>query len=143
MGKKAIALKGRGNVGKTETIKMVYTLLLDKYPNAPREHELANGDVRSILTIHGIKIGIESRGDPTSRLPESLALFRKEGCHIILCATRTYGQTCDTVNELEGHGYEITWFRQEIEDTANERELANRAMAQRLLAEIENAMLKV
>lgn len=62
-----------------------------------------------VLTINGVKIGIESQGDPEkkSRLPQSLKEFVDNGCSIIVCARRTRERTFNTVEDLRTKGYEI------------------------------------
>src|SRR5438270_370149 len=91
--KKVIALRGISSKGKSQTIRQAYDLLVAKYPQARVEH-LAKSwgiDIKVVLTINGVKIGIESRGDPSNRLPESLTEFAEMGCEVIICATRTRG----------------------------------------------------
>jgi hypothetical protein len=134
--KKVIALRGRSNVGKSSTIKQAYELLLAKYPRAEKEHEIFRVDIRVVLTINGVKVGIESQGDPGSRLVESLRLFVKLGCKIIVCATRTKGKTVDAVNKLEPN-YEIFWIEQ-IATKSADRKSSNLGTAKRIVKEVEN-----
>ena len=94
-----IVLKGRGNSGKTETISLVYQQLKSKYPSLKENVLIQNTiDIKVILAINDQKIGIESQGDPLSRLKQSLSDFVTAGCNIIICATRTYGMTVDWFN---------------------------------------------
>ncbi|MDP3014279.1 MAG: hypothetical protein Q8M92_08570 [Candidatus Subteraquimicrobiales bacterium] len=52
MKKEVIALKGKGNVGKSQTIKRVYDLLKFRHTGALEEHRiLTRVDVRVVLTI--------------------------------------------------------------------------------------------
>ena len=75
MTKKVFALRGIANVGKSDTVKKAYNLLTSKYKNSTNEHEKLGVDIRSVLTINGAKIGIESQGDPNGRLEESLSFY--------------------------------------------------------------------
>ena len=96
------ALQGRGSSGKSDTIIRVFTELVRKYPSAP-VLQLSSGtrDIKVILTnVKGHKVGIESRGDPGSRLQQSLRDFANANCTIIICATRTSGMTVNWVNAM-------------------------------------------
>ena len=112
----AIAQCGSENTGKSTTIRMMYEILLKKYPDAAVERRLpkkkdTKKDIRAVLTIGGIRIGIESQGDPwkkQARLDPSLALFVRLKCEVIVCATRTWGGTLDVVRRLEDEGYTVT-----------------------------------
>lgn len=134
--KTVIALWGRSNVGKSSTINQSYELLIAKYPRTEKEHEISRVDIRVVLTINGVKVGIESKGDPGSRLAKSLRLFVKLGCKVIVCATRTRGQTVDVVHKLEP-SYEILWIEQ-IATKPADRESSNLGTAKRIAKEIEN-----
>jgi len=112
--KKVIALFGRGQVGKSFTIKKVYEILKEKYPNLKLIQQLLGGDIQIVIIINDIKIGIESQGDPTSRIFDSIPLFLKMECNIIICATRTRGGTVDLIESIEKNGFEIRWLKQQI-----------------------------
>ncbi len=111
MERNVVAVWGHAQQGKTGVIKRIARLIIRYYPEA----EVligdidAEGDIQLIIKIGKIKIGIESQGDPNSRLFESLPLFIEEECVLIICATRTSGATVNKVDELAGHGYQITW----------------------------------
>ena len=95
--KKVFALKGRRNVGKSQTIRTVDELLRAKYQSATVEHEhRTRAELRVVLSIDGVKIGVESTG-------ENLDLFVNLGCEIVICATRTKGKTVNAVNALPGY----------------------------------------
>jgi hypothetical protein len=137
--KKVIALKGIGNVGKSQTIKKVYGLLIEKYPSAKIEEKFIGADITVVLTINGKKIGIESQGDPNSRLATSLGYFVSVNCQIIVCATRTYGQTVDAVNKLNGD-YEILWVDQTVAGKHSDMNNSNYRVAKKIVEEVEKAM---
>ena len=111
--KKIIALKGKGNSGKTQTIRKVFNELCAQDKDTKVEILIDNADVKAIVTIKGIKIGIESQGDPNSRLKDSLNEFSKKDCDIIVCATRTSGMTVEWVKNLDG--FTPIWVNQIIE----------------------------
>lgn len=123
MKKTAFAVWGHSGQGKSDTVKKITELLIQNYPNAPKEFAILDFkyDIRVVITIGKIKIGIESMGDPNSRLFESLETFVKVKCDIIICATRTSGATVDAVNELYNkEKYDIVWvtnYRSNEKDT--------------------------
>ncbi|MEQ4672173.1 hypothetical protein AB7W30_19390 [Providencia manganoxydans] len=126
-----LALSGPSNSGKTTTIKMVYELLLKHFKNEGKiinVHDClskrATSDIKRILTIGEFKIGIESQGDPVShdkkhhRLRDSLPFFDKEGCHLIICTSRTKGQTVEYIKACEPK-YKIIFFTKKREPLDN------------------------
>jgi len=129
------ALQGRGDCGKTETIKLVYQILVNNYkisqtqiqdffPNSP--------DIKIIMSgVKGKKIGIESRGDPKSRLERSLKDFVNAGCDIIFCACRTSGMTVQWINSHKPK-YTPFFIKQVIAASAKQRQ-SNNNMAQQLV----------
>lgn len=139
MTKKVIALWGIANIGKSATIWKVYNLLVSKYAVKKSEYEIFAKDIRVVLTIYGIKIGIESQGDPDSRLEKSLELFIKVGCKIIVCATRTRGNTVNLVKKLEPK-YEVIWFQKKAQLNSSEYDVSNKTMAQNIIKEIAKVM---
>lgn len=138
--KTVIALSGVANRGKTETIRNVYNQLYNEYPDAQQQLLVSRSDVRVILTIEGVKVGIESQGDPNSRLPKSLALFQREGCQIVVCTMRTYGMTVEAVEQLRiKHGYNLTKFDQ-LDVPSPQRKHYNAEMALKIVAEVKKAL---
>ena len=140
MKKEVIALRGKGKVGKSQTICKTYYLLRNKHETAKREYEILRKiDIRVIITINGVKIGIESQGDPGGRLKKSLLLFVNVGCTIIICATRTSGQTVNVVNDMQPN-YEVLWLEQVVKLSESDQRVSNDAMAERIVREVEKAM---
>lgn len=129
-----IAIKGIGNTGKTEAIKNIYHLLKSKYPKARIENKICELDIRVIFTVNGVKIGIESQGDPSSRLFESIPLFVKSQCNIILCATRSRGKTVQLIKEQEN--YEIVWHEKSFVRGKEEQKKSNAEMADIIMKKI-------
>ena len=136
---KVFALKGRRNVGKSQTIRTVDELLRAKYPNARVEHELRTRvELRVVLSINGVKIGIESTGENIKRIQASFDLFVSLGCEIIICATRTTGKTVNAVNALPR--YEVVWLEQQAQSAPFEQVLSNLAMARHIVEETEKSI---
>ncbi|HEX6648395.1 MAG TPA: hypothetical protein VF075_02610 [Pyrinomonadaceae bacterium] len=137
--KKLIALKGVRDVGKSQTIRTVDELLRDKYSNATVEHELrTRAELRVVLSINGVRIGIESTGENISRIQESFDLFVNLGCDVIICATRTSGKTVTAVKALSD--YEVVWLEQRAHTDPIERIFSNLEMARRIVEETEKSI---
>jgi len=141
MEKTVMALSGAANVGKSTTIMKVRDLLKSKHgcvvePEGTLEIDV---DVRVVLRINGVRIGIESQGDPGGRLEESLLRFVELGCTAIICATRTRGRTVDAVNKLKP-SYNVVWLQQDVKSSASGQEASNDAMAERIARNIEKAI---
>ena len=134
--KKVIALKGRRNVGKSQTIRTVDELLRVKYPSARVEHEhRTRAELSVVMSIDGVKIGVES----SERIQASLDLFVSLGCDVIICATRTTGKTVNAVNALPG--YEVVWLQQQSHSAPFEQVLSNLAMARHIVEETEKSIV--
>jgi hypothetical protein len=132
--KKAIALWGLADSGKTSTLKIVHGGLSKLAERSIEKFRISEYDMRDVFVINGIKVGIETKGDPGSRLEESLNLFKKEGCKLIICACRTKGQTTDWVNSLAPL-YTISWRGQSSVSIPELRDESNRATAAFILKE--------
>lgn len=132
MANRLIALSGPGNTGKTTTLKSVIEAF-EKSPRAMVTRLISRVDVRAIIEIGDLKIGIETQGDPGSRLGESLELFRNEGCHVIICATRTRGRTVTLVQRCEP-AYDVIWIVKLFLRTEVERNQDNRKVASKIVA---------
>ena len=96
------ALQGPGNYGKSDTLIRLFHALQTKYPFATI-HAVHSGtkDIAVIMRgVKGLVVGIESQGDPNSRLQQTLPAFAAAKCDIIFCACRTSGMTVGWVNAL-------------------------------------------
>ena len=137
--KTLFALRGTSKRGKTQTIRTFDELLREKYPNAIVEHEYRTGvELRAVLSIDGVRIGIETNGANIKKIKESFDLFVKLGCEIIVCATRTTGKTVAAVEMLPG--YNLVWFERQAQSDPVERLFKNIAMARQLVEETEKAL---
>lgn len=107
-------LQGRHNTGKTETLVDVIEILKNKYPEAKVNIIIDGKDKKVIFTnIKGLTVGIETQGDPNSRLDASLKDFIAMHCDIIFCACRTKGKTVTTVNSY-GTIYNLHFINQTV-----------------------------
>lgn len=134
------ALYGSANVGKSTTLKKVFALLTAAYPTAPVQTLNPPGaDITFIIEINGILVGIESQGDPNSRLAASLERFKKAKCVIIICATRNWGGTVRIVEALQPE-FAIAWHHKKSEPQPNLRARRNDESAKTIFEEVRNAL---
>lgn len=131
--KKLIGLYGTSNVGKSQTIKSVYQKLCENFQDFKFHKDFEqithqNGDISIVIIINGKTIGLESQGDPNSRIFFSLPIFAKLKCDIILCATRTRGGTVVEVQKLSKE-YEIIWIKKNGAEEKGNHEMENEKTA--------------
>lgn len=138
MNRTIIAICGRASEGKSETIKKVCEIIVRDYPNAiPSIVPNYSGDIILTIQLGTIKIGLESQGDPNSRMISddtlnSLAITDTKdtlgGCDIIICATRTGGMTVKKVDEIaDRYGLHTVWISSFFSPTLNHSVLNNLA----------------
>lgn len=125
MNKIVIANSGHGSQGKSSSIKALFEALSKKYPNDTNIIE-NNGDILAAIRIGDILVGIESQGDPNSRMFDSLTQLRDMGCNIIICACRTSGATIDKVKSLHTeYGYDLIFVSNPRTDNEKLHSLCN------------------
>lgn len=133
MKKQVLALYGTANAGKSTTLRKLFELLKQGYPAAHMDIINPVGvDFTVIIEIDGVLMGIESQGDPGSRISVSIELFKKRGCVIIVCTTRTRGGTVAIVDALQPE-FAITWHHKVAGEDDDE-------MAQTILKQIRDAL---
>lgn len=116
MQKTVITFQGSSNTGKTQTIKQFRKILIGNYPNHQEQFFVDGNDIKTIITITladgtVITVGIESQGDPDSRLVHEKLVDFKE-CDIVICSCRTKGGTVTAVCEFsEDNGFEVIWIK--------------------------------
>jgi hypothetical protein len=151
MNKTIIAVHGRASEGKSETIKKVCENLLRDFPNAkPSAIPDYSGDILITIQLDKIKIGLESQGDPNSRMINDDTIRKladKEldtelsECDIIICATRTGGMTVKKVDEIANkYGYNTLWISSFFSPKLNSNVLNNRA-AQNIIEIIKSLIV--
>jgi len=136
--KTIVAIWHISNKGKTATIREFARLLIATYPNYTPIVPLPaiippTGDFRLVVKINGIIMGIESQGDPNTNLGRRLTdLADNFHCDIILCSTRTKGDTIDAVDNLfYNRGFQTIWTS--TYQVAGDQELANQIKARHIL----------
>ncbi len=146
--KTILAIWHSANKGKTETLREFANLLITTYPK-PAHNEVfpkpilipARGDFRIVVEINGKIIGVESKGDPKTNLGGRLLdLSDNFNCDIILCTTRTKGETVDAVNNLvHNKGFQTIWTS--TYEVANNHQIVNQIKAKHLLDLLQNLSL--
>jgi hypothetical protein len=145
MEKLLIAVRGPANSGKTATIVRVYKIIEKKYkPNVLSVTPPFWGkEIRAILTIEKIKIGIVSLGDPSNKprknLEYFLQYFSRQDCQIIICACRTKGSTYDAVDHMK-QKYRVNWHDKIGVQTDAAQRTANQKMAQQIVNEVKSVI---
>ncbi|MBD9178600.1 MAG: hypothetical protein EGP82_05405 [Odoribacter splanchnicus] len=141
MEKIAIVDYGAGEQGKSAAIKSVYKALSEGFEGVKIENYMDDGDVKAELLINGYRIGIESQGDPGSRVYASLKEFVQHNCDMIIVACRTKGDTIKEVQHLREDGYKVIWAQHMIsKDLAFLQTRLNAMYAQNILAVVKMFM---
>ena len=145
--KELIAVTGKSNRGKSYSVTRARQCILHRHPDAceesvPGRPRARHRDVGCIITIGDIKIGIESQGDPGSRLIRtSLPLFAEKQCQLIVCAARD-GNILEGVERFSiEHGYKmIRICKRRL--PPEERESNAHSTVQEILEAVENHIRK-
>lgn len=137
--KTIIALRGKGNSGKSEAIRILHELLLHNgYLEVEGNFRQSRKDYHTIFSKNGMLIGVTSLGDTYKIVKDKLKIFEDAKCEICVCACRTYGGTIDAIMELTN--YENQFIDKELEWNVNIQSIVNRNDAIRLLSEINNLL---
>ena len=138
MQKLVIANRGSKEQGKTSSIREVYNILVARYPtNVYFDY----GDIMATIQIGDILVGLESQGDPGSRIFDSLKKFMELGCDVIVCACRSYGDTTDAVNALADDGYQVIFATNDKSDDKAMQVVLNKKYATRVVDMIEERII--
>lgn len=99
-----IVLYGHSGIGKTSTIIRV--------SQAFGMNQSYSSDFCAVCPhpVFDLQIGFASMGDPYSAQEDSITELIRKDCRIIVCASRTRGETVDCIYRLaEQHEYQIIW----------------------------------
>ena len=104
-----ICVCGRHDLGKTQTNNEVWDKL--DPPKEKSEISSKGREFKGYGHCKGIKVGVETFGDPNSPQRIWLEDLAKDNCKIIVAASRSHGQTVDNVKDIaQQYGYKIIWF---------------------------------
>jgi hypothetical protein len=140
--KTIVALWHTGGKGKTTTVREIAKTLLALYPNCtplyPKPPVVPEtGDFRLVLEIKGTIIGLESQGDPKTKLKQRLEVLITEfKCDLIFCTTRSRGETVRAVEQVaQAHDFEQIWTS--TYQTRTEHSLVNSLKAKHMVELVE------
>lgn len=117
--KTIIAIKGLEDNGKTSSIIKIFDDLIKEntqneilFRSEPYSND--NKDFHAVIICtfieKKIKIGIASAGDPDSNQLDCLKKNIEHDCDIIICASRTRGETVTNVKEIaKMTNYDLIW----------------------------------
>jgi hypothetical protein len=139
MQKRIYALWSPGSKGKTTAVKKIAKELYRIFPRAdifPDVASLAKGEIDLVITIGKIKIGITSQGDPGTGLYGRLEKHANHNsCNILVCTTRTYGETVQAVEAIEKkYGFRAVWFTNYQSGFPGEHDYLNQKSAEAIIA---------
>ncbi|MDD4832243.1 MAG: hypothetical protein PHI78_01030 [Clostridia bacterium] len=157
---KIVALQGKGNIGKTTTLKLLILKILEKFPNSKIIYQYKDGikdnqqlinkikaqidkekrdrlsgvcrvlNVIIVLEINNKKIGICTYGDTKKLLVDAVKIFIENKCELCFSACLTTGETVDYLKSLDSA---ITIRKKRIIEINDKFEEINSEQAQEIL----------
>ena len=126
---KIIVLYGRGNLGKTRTLRMV----IDQLNGEPISN--AKYDTLAICHYNDLTIAVATKGDNAAELRFNVSYFKSHPCDIAITAARSRGGTHDVINSYaQETGAEVVWIYKRAE--AGDENAVNLKWAGRVVEEI-------
>lgn len=126
---KIIVLYGRGNLGKTRTLRMV----IDKLNHESISY--ATCDKQTICHHNDQTIAIATKGDNAAELRANVSYFKSHPCDIAITAARSRGGTHDVIKAYAQEiGAEVVWIYKRAE--AGDENAVNLKRAERVVKEI-------
>lgn len=105
-----IVLCGRGNLGKTRTLRMV----IDKLNGESISY--ATRDTKTICHYNDQTIAIATKGDNAAELRANVSYFNFHPCDIAITAARSRGGTHDVIKAYaQETGAEVVWIYKRVE----------------------------
>lgn len=105
-----IVLCGRGNLGKTRTLRMI----IDKLNGESISY--ATRDTKTICHYNDQTIAIATKGDNAAELRANVSYFKSHPCDIAITAARSRGGTHDVIKAYaQETGAEVVWIYKRIE----------------------------
>lgn len=136
-----IAVQGKCDSGKTTTILIAFEEL--RKQGRSKQKSVSGRDsadeVRGdIIEIDGIDVGIISVGDKAANLKKLLRALLNAGCLVIVCATRSFGDTTTVVDQLADTCRIVRISKPRMAKA--HRESSNRETADRIVSEVKFAI---
>lgn len=157
---KIVALYGKGNIGKTTTLKTLLVKILRSFPSIKSVLDISlNGgtidemiadafardtaysvtNCYAVMEVNGRKIGLTTMGDDANSMKAHFEKF--VNCDLCFCAARTHGSSCDFIYS-QANGDAVVWYNQtnvsasDGVDIIIRRKAANDSMANLLYNEL-------
>lgn len=137
---KIIALRGRGNSGKSTTIRLLYDLLLQNgYQLISSNINVNGGDFIAIFSKNGKLIGVTSSGDTYDLVHDRLQELVNANCNICVCACRTFDRVPPGTNAaiIEFTDYQNKFIEKTVDVNDATQRTTNGRDAQNLFSAIE------
>ena len=97
--KKIIALSGKSNVGKTQTLKLLIDKL-DKVGVCKHKEDNEHNDINRTYRYKETTISICTAGDAAYIIESNIKYFKENKCDIAITAVRTKGKTQLVLNSF-------------------------------------------
>lgn len=109
---KIIILHGKGNCGKTTVLKKLYAKLVadNRFTQSYFRKENAF-DMSAIFEYQDKKVGITTFGDGENELKNPFEVFIKEGCELVVCASRSRDTKNGAVRYIKSLGAFLIWYK--------------------------------
>lgn len=126
---KIIVLYGRGNLGKTRTLRMV----IDKLNHESISY--ATCDIQTICHHNAQTIAVATKGDNAAELRANVSYFKSHPCDIAITAARSRGGTHDVIKAYaQETGAEVVWIYKRAE--AGAENAVNLKWVERVVGEV-------
>lgn len=126
---KIIVLCGRGNLGKTRTLRMVIDILNGE----PISY--TTSDTQAICHYNDLTIAVATKGDNAAELRANVSYFKSHPCDIAITAARSRGGTHDVIKSYaQETGAEVVWIYKRAE--AGAENAVNLKWVERVVGEV-------
>lgn len=98
---KVLMLKGKDNCGKTTTINRVRDILSKESQTIEME-PINKADFSCVLLYRGLKVGIYSEGDYSTKIINKMNEYAEKGCDVFVCACNEFKKPQNKIQIHEG-----------------------------------------
>jgi len=133
-----IALRGKGNTGKSTTIKHLFQLMLSSGFSEVDGNYGRFNDFWSVLIKSEKKVGLTSLGDSYRALKPKIDKLKSAKCKVIVCACRSEGQTIELLENQ--NGFYVEYIEKTIESSKSKQSQSNFADAQEIFKRIKGKL---
>jgi len=139
MNKRIIALKGKGNSGKTTAINLLPNILKENgFEQVSNKYKKFGNDFRDVFIKDGLLVGVTSSGDTYDLVLKRLSELVNDSCIICVCACRTFDRnekgTIAATKEFEK--YKTEYVNKTYENNTDKQYEVNKRDAERLMERI-------